>query len=247
MLHLYSSHFRAFLPRSVVVILSSILLACASGQASNNNTSDSSAAKVVETSDWVTLFDGSSMQAWTNLEGGPVGKKWQVVNKELVLTGEGGGDILTKESYENFELVLDWKISAKGNSGIFYRVADGAGIAWMSGLEYQILDDQNHPGLSRQSHSAGSVFDVIPPNAKVINPPLTYNTTRIVVKNNYVEHWLNGVKVVAFDIGSDVWTKQVSASKFANAEKFAKTQSGRIGLQDHGNKVWFKNIKIREL
>lgn len=230
---------------------------CQTSTAKNSQGADSSKTdspattahltKEHSTTDWIVLFDGKSTDSWTNVDGGKIGSQWQIIDNQLVLTEQGGGDILTKENYENFELVLEWKISKQGNSGIFYRVAPGSDVVWYSGLEYQILDDEDYPGLSKKTHTSGSLFDIYAPSKKAVNPAGAYNQTKIVVKDNQVEHWLNNVKIVSFTIDSQKWQMDVANSKFSKAQRFGKTSNGRIGLQDHGNKVWFKNIKIRRL
>ncbi|WP_444886144.1 3-keto-disaccharide hydrolase [Microbulbifer sp. JMSA008] len=197
--------------------------------------------------EWRYLFDGETLQGWTGTNGSQIGEAWQVVNGNLVLTAGGAGDLVTAEQFEDFELQLEWKISEGGNSGIIYRVADGDAPVWMSGMEYQVLDNAAFPNLEKPSHSAGSVFDMYAPSEESVKPAGQFNQTRIRVENGKVEHWLNGNKIVSYELWSEDWGKRLAGSKFSNYPDFARSESGYIALQDHGDKVWYRNIKIREL
>lgn len=233
------------LVKGVAITLATLSVhACAEAPAKAVNKETKSAKSSAA---WKPLFDGKTFSGWQSRDGKPINDKWKIEDGVLMLTASGGGDILTQKMYENFELSLEWKISKQGNSGIFYRIAPGKDTVWLSGLEYQILDNDDYPGLNKESHTAGSLFDVYAPMVDADKPALEFNQSRIIVKNDHVEHWLNGKKVVEFDIWSDEWKKRIDASKFVKADKFAKSAKGYIGLQDHGDKVWFKNIKIREL
>ncbi|MCH9691913.1 MAG: DUF1080 domain-containing protein [Gammaproteobacteria bacterium] len=196
---------------------------------------------------WRSLFDGKTLTGWKGANGEKVGDAWQVIDGSLVLTAGGGGDILTQETFTDFELQLEWKISEKGNSGILYRVADDDQPVWASGIEYQILDNTGYPILKGTNEIAGSVFALYAPATEVDKPTGSYNKTRILLKDAQVEHWLNGHKIVSYNLKSDDWKQRVSNSKFSMYKKFGQLQSGHIALQDHGNRVWYKNIKIIEL
>lgn len=198
-------------------------------------------------SDWRPLFDGRTLDGWSGVNGAEIGSAWQVENGELVLTAGGAGDLVTREKFADFELQLEWKISAGGNSGIIYRVADGDGAVWMSGLEYQVLDNDGYPNLEKPSHTAGSVFDLYAPAAEVARPAGEYNSTRIRVEDGRVEHWLNGQKVVSFALDSEDWRQRLADSKFSDYAQFGRVGRGYIALQDHGDRVWYRNVKIREL
>ena len=198
---------------------------------------------------WRPLFDGLSLNGWTSSNGSPIGEQWQVVNGELVLTSAGGGDIITEDIFGDFELSLEWKITNQGNSGIFYRVAPDHQPVWMTGIEYQVLDNDSYPmqGADKENHTAGSVYGLYAPIFNASKPAMEFNHARIIVKNNQVEHWLNGKKIVAYKLGSDDWNHRVRSSKFLNFTGFGLAQRGHIALQDHGKKVWYRNIKIKEL
>jgi hypothetical protein len=167
-----------------------------------------------------------------------------VIDGVLTLAGKGG-DILTIEQFENFELKIDWRIAPKGNSGIMYRVTETEGAPYMTGPEYQVLDDAGHGDGKSGKTSAGSLYAVYEPSKKVVKPAGEWNSTRIVVNGKKIEHWLNGEKVVEAEIGSDDWNQRVANSKWKSAKRYAQEPKGHIDLQDHGDKVEYKNIKIR--
>jgi hypothetical protein len=201
---------------------------------------------------WVLLFDGESMQHWRGFKKDEVPAAWTIEDDAIVLTGEGGGDIITREEYENFELVLDWKISEGGNSGIFFNVAedDKFNYTWQTGPEMQIIDDERHPDAKQgknNNRQAGTNYDLHPLSEPAVNPVGEYNTARLIVNNGNVQHYLNGKKVVEYTLWSPEWERMVKDSKFASMENYGRYRSGHIALQDHGDKVWFKNIKIRPL
>jgi len=196
---------------------------------------------------WVSLFNGRRLEGWTNPMGGKVGPQWQVIDAELVLVEGGGGDIVTVETFENFELQLEWRISEGGNSGIFFRVVMDGNPVWMSGPEYQILDDFSFPALMGSRRTTGAVFDLHTPKAHPLRPLDQFNETTIRVTDGQVQYWLNGERIADFYIGSQDWKQRVAASKFSIYEQFGVNTSGHIALQDHGNPVWFKNIKVRGL
>jgi hypothetical protein len=200
---------------------------------------------------WTILFDGKSFDGWHSYLKNEVSPQWKVEDGAIVLTEKGGGDLLTNKEYENFELALEWKISKAGNSGIVYRVHESAEFksSDQTGLEMQVLDNERHPnakqGLDR---TAGSLFDMVAPNdSTVCRPAEEWNKARLVVNKNQVEHYLNGRKIVEYLIHGPQWADLISNSKFKNWTSLGKYSKGHIALQDHGNKVWFRNIRIREL
>lgn len=203
--------------------------------------------KEPDEAEWISLFDGKTMKGWIGANQSDIGSQWQVLDGNMVLTEEGGGDITTVEKFSNFELSLEWKISEKGNSGIMYRVINDGDPVWMSGVEYQILDNNDYPGLTKESHKAGAVFDMYAPVIDAVKPVGEFNKTRIIVDHNHVEHWLNGQKVVEYEWKSDDWNQRLNNSKFKDWKNFGKNKSGYIALQDHGNLVTFRNIKIKKL
>jgi Domain of Unknown Function (DUF1080) len=200
---------------------------------------------------WRMLFDGVSTKGWRGLGKTDFPKQgWRVEEGELQLVKEngktGGGNIITEDLYSDFELTCEWKISPGGNSGIKYNLPNPAKDV---GCEYQVLDDgKNHDAtLHEGTRTAASLYDVIAPSAdKKINPVGEWNQTRIVVQGNHVEHWLNGVKVVAFDFGSDDLKAKIAESKFKTVAGWGVKTKSPILLQDHGDAVSFRNMKIKE-
>jgi cytochrome c len=194
------------------------------------------------------LFDGSSLEQWRGYRRQEVPNGWRPVEGELRFEpGRSGGDLITKEQFESFDLRLDWKVSPGGNSGIFYRFTEEHAYPWMTGPEYQVLDDDLHPDGRSPLTSAASNYALHPRTRDVVRPAGQWNETRIVVRGNLVEHWLNNVKVVEYEFHSPEWKDLVAKSKFASMKDYGQRKQGHIGLQDHGNVVSFRNIRIRRL
>lgn len=197
---------------------------------------------------WKLLFDGKTTKGWRGFSK-PEIAGW-TVNDGILARTDKGGDIMTENEYSDFEFQTDWKIEEGGNSGIIYRAAETEKAPYLTGPEYQLLDDERHPDAKAGKDGnriSGSLYDVYAPAKKAAKPAGGWNTTRIVVSGNHVEHWLNGDKVVDAEIGSADWTARVGQSKWAKVATYASTKAGHIDLQDHGDKVEFRNIKIRDL
>jgi Domain of Unknown Function (DUF1080) len=201
---------------------------------------------------WKTLFDGKSTDAWRgyNRDAFPT-DVWKVENGELK-TIEGAKnpvDIITKDKYRDFELELEWKIKPGGNSGIIYRVAElpKPSESWHSGPEMQVLDDDKHKDALDPKTSAGSLYALVAPTNKTLNPPGQWNKVRLVVNGTHVEHWLNGKKVVDADLASPQIKALIAASKFKAYPQFAQEREGYIALQFHGDEVAYRNVRIRSL
>jgi hypothetical protein len=187
------------------------------------------------------LFASGDFSEWTKVNGKPVPGQWSIENGVVHRGKRGGGDIITKDSYKNFDLRFDWKISEGGNSGIKYRTRKKLG------LEYQILDDEKHRDGKTPNHRVGSIYDILAADEdKFVNPPGEWNRGRIVVEGERVEHWLNGSLVAEIDLGSEDWTRRFESSKYRKHEGFG-TWKGPILLQDHQDKVWYRNVRIMEL
>ncbi|WP_114750244.1 3-keto-disaccharide hydrolase [Pleomorphovibrio marinus] len=195
--------------------------------------------------DWELLFDGVSTQGWHSYLGDET--TWQVAGGILYTEG-GNGDIVTDAEFEDFELLVDWKIQDQGNSGVFYHVIEAPEYPRIhhTGPEFQLIDDENYPQELLDTQKTGAISDLKAPDVLASNSPGEWNHTRIVVQEGQVEHWLNGEKVVEAEMGSPEWEELVANSKFAEFD-YAKVRKGRIGLQDHGDPVAFRNIKIRVL
>ena len=199
-------------------------------------------------SDWQILFDGSTTAAWRGYLKPDLPAGWQIVDGALTRVAPAG-DIITREQFENFELELEWRVQKGGNSGIFFKVIDDPAIqaVWHSGPELQVLDNDAHrDGLDPRT-SAGSNYALHAPTKEVVKPAGEWNHVRIVVDGNHVEHWMNGEKIVEYEIGSDDWKARVAASKFKDMPRYATARAGHIALQDHGDWVAYRNIKIRRI
>lgn len=205
---------------------------------------------------WQLLFDGTSTDAWRGYarEDFP-SDSWKVEDGALTVVGSSGDmpgtDIVTKDTYKNFELSLEFKVSPHGNSGIFYRVLEKDGMEiWQNAAEYQVLDDPAYVAegaRAEDAHLTAGNYDMHPAIGGTLKPVGEWNHARILVDGNHVEHWLNGVKVVEYELGSEDWAQRYAASKFAEYPEYAQVETAPIGLQDHGSQVWFRNIKIRRL
>ena len=209
---------------------------------------------------WKLLFDGKTTAGWRGAyrqDFPPTG--WVIEDGCLKVQpgsggegGSGGGDIITTKQYSNFELQLEWRLSPGGNSGIKYFVLEnlpkpsGSAI----GLEMQVLDDDRHPDAKagiNGNRTAGALYDLIAPQKKAARPIGEFNQVRLLVEGNHVEHWLNGVKVVEYELRSPELRALIAKSKYKSIPGVGEAKQGHILLQDHGNEVWFRNIKIREL
>lgn len=197
---------------------------------------------------WKLLFDGKTGEGWRKYKGEALPEAWTVMDGVLVFQpgrGQRGGDIVTVDQFDNFELSIDWKISKRGNSGIMYRVTEGPDAPWFTGPEYQICDNKGHNDGKHALTSAASCYALYPPTRDVTKPAGEWNSARIVMNGNHVEHWLNGEKVVEYEIGSEDWETRYKKSKFNSMPRFGKEPKGHICLQDHGGRAEFRNIKIR--
>ncbi len=208
---------------------------------------------------WELLFDGVSTKGWHKY-GSPstIGKAWKVQDSSIYLDAaakkdwqiEGGGDIVTDGDYENFDLKLDWKIDTAGNSGIiFYVHEDSAKYehSWHTGPEMQVLDNAKHADAKIIKHRAGDLYDLISSSSEPVKPAMEWNHVEIKSLNGKLDLYLNGVNVVSTTMWDDNWKKLIAGSKFKDMADFGTYKKGKIGLQDHGNNVWFRNIKIRKL
>ena len=194
---------------------------------------------------WTLLFDGDSLENFRNYKKDEVDKGWEVKDGEIVLSEKGGGDLITKKEYGSFELTLDYKISKGGNSGLMYHVTENNKKPWQSGPEIQIQD--NVDGYDPEK--AGWLYQLYHPESGLdaTKPAGEWNTLRILITPEKCEHWMNGTKYVEYVKGSKDWNQKVAASKFAQWSNFGKASKGHICLQDHGNVVAFRNLKVREV
>ena len=196
---------------------------------------------------WKPLFDGTSLAAWRGYKKPEMPEGWSIVDGTLSKQ-EPVEDIMTRETFGDFELELEWKIAKGGNAGIFYRATEEYTRIYWSGTEYQLLDDANAPDGRTRLTSAAAAYGLYPSPAGSLKPAGEWNSTRIVMKKNHVEHWLNGTKVVEYDLWSDDWKAKVAASKFARYPNYGLARRGAIGFQgDHDGPLSLRNIRIRPL
>jgi cytochrome c len=203
---------------------------------------------------WKLLFDGQTTKGWRGYKMQTMPLGWTVTNDILARVqggaggkGAGGGDdIVTTEEFEDFELSLEWKLVPNGNSGVLYRVSEEPVTAWHYAPEVQLLDNTAHR-TRNPKQLAGACYDLYAPSKDLTKPTGQWNVLRVIVKGPHAEHWMNGEKVVEYEIGSEDWKKRVAESKFKGRPKFATFKKGPICLQDHSDRVEFCNIKIRPL
>lgn len=227
-------------------------------------TSKNKLTKKEKQNGWILLFDGKTLNGWRGfgLKEAPEG--WIVEDGTIKILpktdwprqADGqpilGADLITNEKFKNFELVWEWKIEKGGNSGIKYNVSEDLSLAHPPkgcalGFEYQMMDDSGLTGRSMEN-STGSLYDLVAPaEKKNLKPVGEFNKSRIVFRGNKGEHWLNGYKVLEYEINTPHFNSCVQKSKFKTVEAFAAKKSGHIVLQDHAEEAWFRNIKIRRL
>lgn len=200
---------------------------------------------------WIALFDGDDLDQWRGYQRDTPPASWQPQDSVLAFVAvEDRGDLVTREQFGDFEFRYDWKISEGGNSGVIYRATEDSDRPWHTGPEMQILDDERHPDAKAGvggNRTAGSLYDMIAPPTGVVRPAGEWNEAAIIARGNRIEHWLNGQKVVEYEVGSDEWNRLYQASKFNEMTGFGVQPRGHIVLQDHNDPVWFRNLKIRSL
>jgi hypothetical protein len=231
-------------------VLCAFIAASAPGAASEPNT----LTEAEKQAGWKLLFDGKTTQGWRGYRMKEMPPGWTVENGALIRVkggaggkGAGGGDdIVTLEEFENFDLSLEWKIVRGGNSGVLYRISEEPITAWHFAPEVQILDNAAFSTRDKRQ-LAGACYDLYAPTKDNTRPAGEWNQMRIVANGPHVEHWINGEKVVQYELGSEDWNQRVANSKFKDRPKFGTIKKGPICLQDHSDKVEFRNIKIRPL
>lgn len=207
---------------------------------------------------WELLFDGVSTKGWHRYGNTPVGAAWKVADGNLYLDAankanwqiKDGGDIVTDNEYENFDLSLEWKIDTSGNSGIIFYIHEDSvkyEWPWYTGMEMQVLDNNGHPDAKIIKHRAGDLYDLISSSKETVKPALEWNKAGVKCVNGKLDLYLNGENVVSTTLWDDNWKKLIAGSKFKSMPDFGTFKKGRIGLQDHGNGVWYRDIKIRKL
>lgn len=258
---------RGALPAALLLALTLSISACqpageraepAMTSASDPDAAPNSLTPEEAAAGWELLFDGNSMDRWRVYNRPDIpGQSWSVEDGMMVFTPSDseeempGLDIITKDTFGDFELVLEWMISERGNSGIFYHVIEQPDKAlYWSGPEMQILDNENHPDSDQGmagNRKAGSLYDLIPAAPQNAKPHGEWNQVRIVSDGPRIEHWQNGEMVLSYERWTPEWNDMVAASKFAEHPEFGSAEQGHIALQDHGDVVRFRNLKIRRL
>jgi len=206
---------------------------------------------------WKLLFDGKSLKGWHKYGTDSIGKAWVIDDKSIHLEvsdkkdwqTKNGGDILSANEFENFHLKVDWKISKDGNSGIIFNVHEDPKqykYPWMTGPEMQVLDNNGHPDAKIIKHRAGDLYDLIT-SKETVKPYGEWNHAEIISNKGSLKFFLNGELVVETTMWDDAWRDMIAKSKFHEFPGFGTYKKGRLCLQDHGNNVWFRNIKIKEL
>lgn len=206
---------------------------------------------------WTLLFDGQTKTGWHVYQGKSDGSAWKVDQGTLMLDPRekkdwqtvGGGDLITDSAYANYHLSLEWKIAPKGNSGIIFGIQDDPAFehSWHTGMEMQVLDNAGHADASNPKHRAGDLYDLIAATPETVKPAGEWNQAEVIMNQGKLDLLLNGTKVVSTTLGDDAWKALVNGSKFKEWPRFATFPSGHIGLQDHGDSVWYRNIRIRRL
>lgn len=235
------------------VVLCLAALVAAPGHAAPKDVAPNALTAQERSQGWTLLFNGRDLTGWRSFDGSAPAPTWVVRDGALVLTKDdhkmSGTDLVTTDQYGAFELTLDWKVERGGNSGVLYlarRVPDAEQL-YESGLEMQVLDDAGHPDGKIPSHRAGALYDITVPPAGASRPAGSWNHARLRVEPGRVRQWLNGKLTADVSYGDDAWRKRVATSKFAQMPAFGTFASGVIGLQDHGEPVAFRNIKLRRL
>jgi hypothetical protein len=205
---------------------------------------------------WKLLFDGSSTKGWHVYGNKPVSKAWKIDDNSISLdsksktTKEDGGDLVSDEEFDNFHLKYDWKVESGGNSGVlFYVKEDAAKYEWpyYTGPEMQVLDNAKHPDAKIIKHRAGDLYDLISSSKETVKPAMEWNHAEIRSLNGKLDFFLNGENIVSTVMWDDNWKQMVAGSKFKKLSDFGTFKKGKLSLQDHGNNVWFRNIKIKKL
>ncbi|GAA0877086.1 DUF1080 domain-containing protein [Algoriphagus jejuensis] len=222
-----------------------LLLSCSA----NDQAKTEKVSTEIQSEEWTMLSEDSTLAQWEMYEGNEIrGWKWE--NGELQASGAGwdaGEDLITKQSYSNFELNLEWKIAEANSSGIFYLVEKSDSIPiYESAPEYQVLDDKGWPTEMKPNQLTAGSYAMYAPEGAEVKPVGEWNTTKIIVHYPHVEHWLNGKKVVEYEFGSEDWTARKAADKWAEVPGYGLATSGHIGLQNAGL-VTYRNVKIKEL
>tara|TARA_R110000823_G_scaffold144958_3_gene275075 strand:- start:31630 stop:32349 length:720 start_codon:yes stop_codon:yes gene_type:complete len=233
--------------KKVVVAVAAILLgACGEEAVVSADECVNRLSAQEEAAGWRLLFDGDSLDHWRSYREDTVNAGWGVENGCLARLGMGG-DIISREQFDNFELKLEWRISEAGNSGIFIRGDESGGSIHHTGYEMQVLDNAGHSDAEDPTHRAGALYDLVAPDHDTTRPVGYWNRVHIIARGPVVEFWLNERLTARIEQGGDEWRALVRESKFTDRPDYGSLTRGHIGLQDHWDKVWYRNIRVLEL
>jgi hypothetical protein len=233
----------ACLQQIALLLLLAVLAACADDPVIDPGECHNRLSAAEHAAGWRLLFDGVSLDAWRSYGEQAVNSGWAVENGCLARVG-WGGDIITREQFDDFELKLEWRISAAGNSGIFIRGDESGRSIHHTAPEMQVLDNAGHRDAADPSHRAGALYDMIVPDHDTSQPVGYWNQVHIIAVGPHVEFWLNGRQTARFELGSPEWQALYASSKFTGRPGYGRLLRGHIGLQDHWDKVWYRNIRI---
>jgi hypothetical protein len=245
--------------KKLFVLAVAITAVVACNSSATNSTTDTTAVtdttNSLSTNDtgWIALFDGSTLNGWHTFGETSVSPKWSVDSGAIHFnpdTKGDDGDLVSNDSFENFDLKVDWKIAKGGNSGILFYVQDDKAKyedTYKTGPEMQVLDDERNEDNKTPSHHAGSLYDMIQATPGAVKPAEEWNTAEVVSNNGKLDFYLNGVHVVNTTIFDDNWKQMIAKSKFKEWPAFGTFKDGHIALQDHGFNVWYKNVMIKKL
>ena len=242
----------------LTIITAALIFTACNSSATKNNSTDTAAMAASDTtvsndSGWTSLFDGTTLNGWHTFGETIVSSKWIADSGTIHFNPSAkgdDGDLVSNDSFENFDLKLDWKIATGGNSGILFYVQDDKPKyedTYKTGPEMQVLDDERNEDNKTPSHHAGSLYDMIQATPGAVKPAEQWNAVEIVSNNGKLDFYLNDVHVVSTTMWDDGWKKMIDASKFKEWPAFGTFKTGHIALQDHGFDVWFRNIMIKKL
>lgn len=231
-------------PCAAVALTTLFMTACSGGPSPEAGVGNSTRGD----GEWISLLDGQGPTQWRGFRMEELPAAWSLENGVLSLQPGGqGGDIVTREQFADFELELEWRLAKGGNSGIFFRVNEAEPRTFESGAEIQVLDNQVHPDGQNPLTAAGANYALHAPSQDATRPVGEWNHVRLIARGPHVEHWLNGTKVVEYELWTEHWRSLVAGSKFVEWPRYGLAREGHIALQDHGDPVWYRNIRIRRL
>lgn len=234
----------------------SLLMGCAGSNKAQQTAEPNTLSRQEQKEGWKLLFDGKTKNGWHVYNNNTDGSAWKVEDGTLFLDpaakgpdNAGGGDLINEQEFENYHFKLEWKLTPNGNSGVIFQAQEDKKYRWpwQTGPEMQILDNNGHPDAKIKTHRAGDLYDMISSSPETVKPVGEWNLLEIVADRGKLEFYLNSVKVVSTTQWDDNWRDMIAKSKFKNSKEFGTYKKGKLALQDHGDKVWFRNIKIREL